>query len=430
MITERRLFLKDEQKEELEHSACNFSQTYSGESEYSGSVYFEKMRFLSQTKNPDSDGASRILNEEELEIYDPSQDEETEEKNQIIEDIQYGNWFWHFVGCATKETNKLFDQKADGVLGLMSMYESFKYSKQDEVKEDTVEEDAGGEDAAGTEMTESEGLGENEDTTEKEEDKEILTVESENSRRDLDNETTRTLTDISENQNSRPGHARVLANQNNSTKTARKLDTNPLKNINDTLTKEVKDLAMTFHEMEAHGRDYYESDQAPSLLSDLLAQGLVKDRKFSLCLGYSGGFFKIGSWNERSLRIMNFKHIENELIKYTGAGSPFRRLSTPAHQGISSYLEKDKRMFANFQNGRRHRQETVLGENDYESDLRDQEEIDKIQEVEDNAIQAMEGLAGVEIIRDRIQHIALVWNQEESNFKGGCWGLTLTGGKC
>ena len=415
-ITERRLFLKDEEDEALEHSECSFSQTYGGDSEYSGSVYFEKMRFLSPIKG-ESDSSSRILGEEELEIYDPSQDEETEEKNQIIEDIREGNWFWHFVGCATKETNQLFDQKADGVLGIMSLYEAFKYSKKDDVKEDVKKEVLEGPEAGGAERIESEGLGDDKEGGEEDKEEEILTVESENGRRDLYDELTRNLV---KTKDSAPDHAKVSANNNLSTRRSRKLDTDPLKNINDTITKEISDLAMTFHEMEAHGRDYYESEQTPSLLSDLLTQGLVEDRKFSLCLGYSGGFLKIGSWNERSLRIMNFKHIEDELIKYTGAGSPFRRLSKAGHGEINSVLEKDKGLFGNFENGWRHREERLTGENDYESDIRDQEEIDKIQEVEDNGIKAMEGLAGVEIIRDRIQHIALQWAKEESSFRGGC----------
>ena len=143
---------------------------------YSGLVFLEKMRFLHDITESDSesetdtetkkneannikistDNINDDISESENEqssleqarddpfgIYDPSMDPPSAADIQVTETIEAkkANWFWHFMGCAERETNLFYTQKADGILGVMSSYEGSEFgvmSNRDNLNKDIV----------------------------------------------------------------------------------------------------------------------------------------------------------------------------------------------------------------------------------------------------------------------------------------------------
>lgn len=375
----RLLFYKNDEGKELKKSFCNFEENYGESGAYKGTLYFEKMRFLNDSETKESQ-PERILSEDEMEIYDPSQDEETEEENNLISDIQTGNWFWHFVGCASEELGALYEQKADGVLGLLSQYEPFDYDKA--LKPSSLP----------VSVTEADDFDDRDDESESDSE-EIATAESGDDWRILDGDAFEALT----------------------------------KKIKSELSMWVK----SFRKMEIEKREYYETDKVPSLINNLYSQKLLEERKFSLCLGYSSGFLNMGYWNDRPLRIMNYRHIENELKKSTGAGEDRRILKSKNEHKIKSprklnlkdlelIRKKENQFFANFYKNKRNLEivNETDGEIHYNEDQEKIAEMEAIQKIEDTAIKTMEELARVPIIHDKIQHIQLFWDKDSFNYKG------------
>lgn len=118
----------------MSRSTCPFEKEYAEGSGYYGNVYLEKMRFLGSL-GEDVDGSAQSTGEQEtddtegFEIYDPNQDPKDTQKNEEMTKIANANWFWNFIGCADRETNLFYTQEADGIFGIMSMYESFDYKR-------------------------------------------------------------------------------------------------------------------------------------------------------------------------------------------------------------------------------------------------------------------------------------------------------------
>lgn len=359
------LFYTDKNQEGAGKSFCSFTKEYAEGSGYYGSVFLEKMRFLgSLSEDPEGDGdfahESEGGDSEGFEIYDPTRDPEEQRGREEMEQIAGANWFWNFVGCADRETNLFFTQKADGIFGIMSLFERFDYRRA-----------VGSGGAA-------------------------------------------------------PGKKAHRMGQAGEASAA--------KQVREELAQIVREKA------GLDRRGFYEEDTAPSVMNNLLVQGLVKDRKFSICLGYEKGFLNFDGWNARTLRILNFEQIRAklgdsrgseearallaELAGVPGPGKPPSGARARSLAAKARLLRRRTR--AAVQRKLEKEPEEVIGE-DFEEleelssesseasefstktgeSEREAQSLLEMNGVEDKAIKVLEELSGVRIVRDRIQHIRI-----------------------
>ena len=307
------------------------------------------------SENRSDPGASvddRETSESEgLEIYDPMRDDHQEEEDKKKIEIQNANWFWHFLGCAQRETNLFYSQNADGIFGIMSLYENFDYLKR-------IEEQEG-------------------------------KKKSERRAHEINRKIVKEVID------------------------------DELKNIVRDKSKE-------------RGFSHYSNEHVPSILNDLLVQKKIKKRKFAICLGYNKGFLNFNGWNSRTLRILNYKQIENKLIEKYQTSEDTRLLMrnlreinksnaktkqkkfewSEKFQSIENVQEKNeqnlrKNIKKKLDENLRKLVEEISEESESEDAAEDNEPnpLLKMNKVEEKAIQVLEELSGAEIISDKIQHI-------------------------
>lgn len=340
-------------------SRCPFEKEYAEGSGYYGSVYLEKMRFLgSLTENPNqeknTDHGQEMEESEGLEIYDPTQDPNDHQKHEEMTKINNANWFWNFIGCANKETNLFYSQEADGIFGIMSMYESFDYRR-------AIERTA---------------------TAEK--------------------------------------------------KAARNLAMQVDKSTQKIIDKEVSEMVHKKNSVDLN--TFYEDDTTPSIMNNLLVQNKVRERKFSICLGYETGYLNFDGWNARTLRILNYFDIKSGLEQKEKAEegrilmarkNPSRtnswakgemtqewnetremdrvrqlKMKTKAHADFDRIVEELSEKTDEKSNEKNDEESSSNSENQEYPLL-------EMNNVEDNAIKVLEELSGEHIIRDRIQHIKI-----------------------